>query len=238
MGAEASVAAEPQPRSTHPDEALGAASLGGFSSSCRVGPTLQVVMGRGETRNTARLHTLTFHNPTDGAMEQEGRGRGHRKRQRCGHGAGWGRLGRAWELRDVQLRGTGRRGPGWPGMVTRGALGVLLLLHLASGEQPAPYALRPSLGDPGSGTGRACLEQVLRGAQLTGRSTSSVVGVSPALPINFGQHWSQVPFASPQRPGDGRASGVRPHFVPQAAAPRQAWLWDTGGPRTNSSAGL
>ena len=89
------MAAEPQPRSTHPDEALGAASLGGFSSSCRVGSALQVVTGRGETRNAARLPTLTFHNPTYGAMEQEGCERGHRKRQRCGRGGGRGWAGSA-----------------------------------------------------------------------------------------------------------------------------------------------
>ncbi|KAJ8792025.1 hypothetical protein J1605_020227 [Eschrichtius robustus] len=126
-GLKASVAAEPQPRSTHPDEALGAASLGGFSSSCRVGSALQVVTGRGETRNAVR----------------------------------------AWERRGAQLQGSGRRGPGWPGMVARGALGVLLLLHLASGERPAPHAYGQAWETQGQGQGGGRLEQVLRGAHLT-----------------------------------------------------------------------
>ena len=50
-------------------------------------------------------------------------------------------------------------------MVAPRALGVLLLLHLAPGEQWAPHPLLPSLGEPGSGTGRggegACPERIL-----------------------------------------------------------------------------
>ncbi|KAB1274214.1 Adhesion G protein-coupled receptor G3 [Camelus dromedarius] len=41
-------------------------------------------------------------------------------------------------------------------MVTPRALAILLLLHLASGEQLVPYPLLPSLGDPGTETGKAC----------------------------------------------------------------------------------
>lgn len=38
-------------------------------------------------------------------------------------------------------------------MVAPRALGVLLLLHLAPGEQWAPHPLLPSLGEPGAGRG-------------------------------------------------------------------------------------
>ncbi|XP_070468065.1 adhesion G protein-coupled receptor G3 isoform X1 [Equus przewalskii] len=62
---------------------------------------------------------------------------------------GWGaeRSGRAWDKRDARLQGSGRRGQGWPRMVTPRALGVLLLrllLPLASGkvtEQPRNVCL-------------------------------------------------------------------------------------------------
>lgn len=45
-------------------------------------------------------------------------------------------------------------------MVAPRALGILLLLHLASGEQWAPHPLLPSLGEPGSGTGRGHVRSV------------------------------------------------------------------------------
>ena len=85
-----------------------------------------------------------------------------------------GRLSRAWDQKDTQLQGSGRRGRGWPRMVAPRALGVLLLLHLAPGEQWAPHPLLPSLGEPGSGMGRdgegACPERVLWEPTLTAAS--------------------------------------------------------------------
>ena len=73
---------------------------------------------------------------------------------RWGWGRGWGSSAEPGSRgHDTQLQDSGHCGQGWPRMEMPRALGVLLLLHLASGEQLVPRPLCPAWETRGWGAG-------------------------------------------------------------------------------------